>query len=158
MSNSYAHRSIEKCTKDCLCLYVCPTGAADTENSIIDIEKCIGCGACFKACPSKAISMIPRVLPKEQEHSTEVLNSMNNLLNSKTNQNKELPKVKNTLYKAIELSNSIMAQDISREAGYMLPQGDNSEKLLKFLLSREDLDNETKSKLEDLITLLNKKN
>lgn len=38
-----AVRNLRLCTKDCLCLYVCPTGAADTENSIIDPAKCIGC-------------------------------------------------------------------------------------------------------------------
>lgn len=56
MSEKYAVRNLRLCTKDCLCLYVCPTGATDTENSIIDVEKCIGCGACADARPSTAIS------------------------------------------------------------------------------------------------------
>ena len=34
----FAVRTLRLCTKDCLCLYVCPTGATDTENSIIDRE------------------------------------------------------------------------------------------------------------------------
>ena len=46
MMKKFAMRNLRLCTKDCLCLYVCPTGAADTENSIIDRETCIGCGAC----------------------------------------------------------------------------------------------------------------
>ena len=41
-----AVRNLRLCTKDCLCLYVCPTGATDTENSIIDVTKCLGCGIC----------------------------------------------------------------------------------------------------------------
>ena len=41
MADKYAVRNIRLCTKDCLCLYVCPTGASDTENSIIDVDKCI---------------------------------------------------------------------------------------------------------------------
>ena len=55
----FAFRTVRLCTKDCICLYVCPTGASDTENSIIDVNKCIGCGACANACPSSAISMVP---------------------------------------------------------------------------------------------------
>ena len=31
-----AVRNIRLCTKDCMCLYVCPTGATDTENGQID--------------------------------------------------------------------------------------------------------------------------
>ena len=32
---AYAVRNLRLCTKDCLCLYVCPVGATDTEDSII---------------------------------------------------------------------------------------------------------------------------
>ena len=35
MADKYAGTNIRLCTKDCLCLYVCPTGATDTEDSII---------------------------------------------------------------------------------------------------------------------------
>lgn len=62
-----AVRNLRLCTKDCLCLYVCPVGATDTENSVIDVEKCIGCGICAESCPSKAISMVPLVLPPQQK-------------------------------------------------------------------------------------------
>ena len=34
-----AVRNLRLCTKDCMCLYVCPTGATDTEDSIIDVKK-----------------------------------------------------------------------------------------------------------------------
>ena len=59
MAKKFAVRNLRLCTKDCLCLHVCPTGATDTENSIIDIDKCTGCGDCADACPSGAISMVP---------------------------------------------------------------------------------------------------
>ena len=42
-----AVRNIDLCSKDCLCLYVCPNGATDTENSIIDVDKCTGGGMCI---------------------------------------------------------------------------------------------------------------
>ena len=54
----YAVRNLRLCTKDCLCLYVCPTGATDTENSIIDVKKCLGCGLCADACHEGAIGMV----------------------------------------------------------------------------------------------------
>lgn len=54
MTEKYAVRNLRLCTKDCLCLYVCPSGATDTENSIIDVNKFIGCGACADDCPSRA--------------------------------------------------------------------------------------------------------
>ena len=57
MADKYAVRNLRLCTKDCLCLYVCPTGATDTENSIIDTEKCIGCGACKLKCRHDAIEI-----------------------------------------------------------------------------------------------------
>ena len=53
-----AVRNIRLCTKDCLCLYVCPVGATDTEDSIIDVKKCIGCGACEGVCPVGAITIV----------------------------------------------------------------------------------------------------
>ena len=52
-----AVRNLRLCTKDCLCLYVCPTGATDTENSIIDVTKCFGCGVCAAACPKKCLTL-----------------------------------------------------------------------------------------------------
>ena len=86
MSKKYAVRNIRLCTKDCLCLYVCPTGATDTENSIIDVSKCIGCGDCADACPSGAISMVPVEYPTQQSKTETVMNALNVLLRSKSEQ------------------------------------------------------------------------
>ena len=58
MSGKIAVRNVRLCEKDCLCLYVCPTGASDTENSVIDADKCTGCGACEYLCPSRPFSAI----------------------------------------------------------------------------------------------------
>ena len=83
MAEKYAVRNLRLCTKDCLCLYVCPTGATDTEDSIIDTDKCIGCGACAGACPSSAISMVPREMPPQQPKEEKVVEALRALIQSK---------------------------------------------------------------------------
>lgn len=134
MAKVYAVRNISMCTKDCLCLYVCPTGSTDTEDSIIDKDKCIGCGACANACPSKAISLVPVSMPKQQKHDDKVIDALMLLFASKVNQEKVAHAMPNKLAKALEKSNRIMAEDIIREAGYMLPQSGNTKILLQDLL------------------------
>lgn len=58
------YKNIRLFPKNCLCFF--PLGAIDTENSIIDIEKCFGCGVCAESCPSGAISMVPVEMPAQQ--------------------------------------------------------------------------------------------
>ena len=135
MADKYAVRNIRLCTKDCLCLYVCPTGATDTENSIIDVDKCIGCGDCADACPSGAISMVPKVYPKQQDKTEAVISALKALMRSKSEQENIAAGLPNKLAIAIEKSNLIMAEDIIREAGYMLPQSDNAKEFLQSLLA-----------------------
>lgn len=136
MAKFYAVRNISMCTKDCLCLYVCPTGASDTENSIIDTKKCVGCGACANACPSKAISLVPTQYPPQQAHDADVVKAMKLLFASKITQENIAHHIPNRLAMAIEKSNRIMAEDIIREAGYMLPQSANARLLLEDLLAQ----------------------
>ena len=129
----FAVRNLRLCTKECLCLYVCPTGAADTENSIIDVEKCTGCGRCVEACVSKAITLIPEEFPTPQKHDEDVLSMMNTVLSAKAQAECIASALPGKFAQALERSNRIMAEDISREAGYMLPQGKNARKFLKEL-------------------------
>lgn len=138
MSKTYAVRDVSKCTKDCLCLYVCPTGASNTENSVIDKIKCVGCSACANACPSKAISLVPREYPKQQVHSESVIKALRLLLKSKANQEQIAGSMTSRLSKAIEKSNRIMAEDIIREGGFMLPQSGNTKEFLQNLLDSDD--------------------
>ncbi|MBO5431292.1 4Fe-4S binding protein [Methanocorpusculum sp.] len=129
----FAVRNLRLCTKECLCLYVCPTGAADTENSIIDVEKCTGCGRCVEACVSKAITLIPEEFPTPQKHDEDVLSMMNTVLSAKAQAECIASALPGKFARALARSNRIMAEDISREAGYMLPQGKNARKFLKEL-------------------------
>ncbi|MEG2123498.1 MAG: ferritin family protein [Clostridium sp.] len=158
----YAVRNIRLCTKDCLCLYVCPTGATDTENSIIDTTKCIGCGICADSCPSGAISMVPKEFPPQQPKYDPVVQAMKELSGSKAKQEKIALQIAETtdnpvlrqLAEAIAKSNRLMAEDIIREAGYMLPQSENTHLFLQSLLEHpisEDFPTEIVEKLLNMI-------
>ncbi|NLG11364.1 MAG: 4Fe-4S binding protein, partial [Coriobacteriaceae bacterium] len=141
MSEKYAVRNVRLCTKDCLCLYVCPTGAADTENSVIDVSLCTGCGDCVDACPSGAISMVPFTYPPQQEKTDSVIATMRELMRSKSIQENIAAGLSGALFEAIEKSNRIMAEDIIRESGYMLPQSQNTLTFLESLLENENYTN-----------------
>ncbi len=133
MGQKYAVRNLRLCTKDCLCLYVCPTGATDTENSIIDVNKCIGCGACAQACPSSAISMMPKTLPPQQPKKDDTVNAMRVLVQSKNNFEAIASALPGAFAAGFEKSSRLMAEDLNREAGFMLPQSANTRALLESL-------------------------
>ena len=156
MSKKYAVRNISLCTKDCLCLYVCPTGATDTENSVIDVAKCIGCGDCAEACPSGAISMVPIEYPPQQLKTEAVVSVLRTLLRSKSQQENIAAGLPGKLGAAIEKSNHIMAEDIIREAGYMLPQSENVQLFLQSLLDSKQSEGFPAESVKKLIKAFNK--
>ena len=156
MADKYAVRNIRLCTKDCLCLYVCPTGATDTENSIIDVDNCIGCGDCADACPSNAISMVPREYPKQQEKTEAVIKVLKAMVRSKSGQENIAAGLSGKLAVAIEKSNHIMAEDIICEAGYMLPQSENAKEFLQSLLAQKHPEGFPKETVKKLLEFYNK--
>lgn len=139
MSKYYAVRNLRLCTKDCLCLYVCPTGASDTENSIIDTEKCIGCGDCATACPSSAISMVPRAYPPQQKKEDRTVEALRGLLQSKARAESIAAQMPDVLSVAVEKSSRLMAEDLCREAGFMLPQSGNTRAFLEQIRNYPDI-------------------
>ncbi len=159
----HAVRNIRLCTKDCLCLYVCPTGATDTETGQIDAEKCLsGCRACVDACPSHAISLVPEEFPEQQEKTDQVKVELLNLTESKTKQEMIALKIaKSTddstlrqVAEAFAKSNRLMTEDLMRESGYMLPQSQNVNRLLEELRMENKFDDFPESVVERLIELM----
>ncbi len=152
MSKKYAVRNLRLCTKDCLCLYVCPTGATDTENSIIDSEKCIGCGDCALVCPSSAISMVPKEYPLQQPKKENTVEALRALIQNKAKAENIAAQLSDALSVAVEKSSRLMAEDLCREAGYMIPQSGNAKEFLKKIRSYPEIPIEI---VENLLNTIN---
>lgn len=127
----YASRNISLCTKDCLCLFICPTGATDTENGQIDKAQCLdGCRMCVDACPSHAISLVFEEYPEPKTKNPELVGSMLSLLEKKSSLEALAAGLAGSstepglqkLAKALQRSFRILGEDCARESGFMLAQ------------------------------------
>ena len=157
MKDFHAYRNIKLCSKDCLCLFVCPTGATNNETGQIDFSKCIGCGACAVSCPSRAITMIPNTMPDSQVKSKKVIDKLFEIANNKISEIEILKYIlenskneDNRLIKALIYSNKVVIEDLMREADFMLPQGKKSLLLLSKLSKNEETKDIANKLLNDL--------
>jgi rubrerythrin/NAD-dependent dihydropyrimidine dehydrogenase PreA subunit len=159
----YAVRNINLCTKDCLCLYVCPTGATDTETGQIDRLKCLdGCRVCVDACPSHAISLIPEEFPAQQEKNQMVKEALRTLTISKVRQEQIAANIEKTtkdpilrqLAVVLRTSNRLMAEDLIRESGFMLPQSQTVLEFLQSLLVTNQPEDFPRDSVEKLLIML----
>ena len=132
----FAVRNIKLCTKDCMCLFVCPTGATDTEDGQIDAEKCLdGCRLCVDACPSGAISLVYQRYPEPKKPDNEIAKHLEGFLTRRAKFIKELVNAKTetesgeVVRRAVIHSLRIAAEDYVREMGFMIPQSETINEL-----------------------------
>ena len=160
----YAARNSALCTKDCLCLFICPTGATDTENGQIDRDRCLdGCRLCVDACPSHAIYLVMDSYPEKPEKHEILKRGMVELARRKAGQESMAAQLQQQgssdaerlLGSALRNSLRILVEDCLREAGYMLPQGRDTVQYITELAA--DADEETREELlsirDELIAL-----
>ena len=74
--------------------------------------------------------MVPREYPRQQEKKDAVAAALRRLVSSKAEQERIAAGLEGPLAKAAERSCRIMAEDLLRESGYMLPQSDRVFQLL----------------------------
>ncbi|MEN6296839.1 MAG: 4Fe-4S ferredoxin [Rectinema sp.] len=149
----HAARNLRLCTKDCICLFVCPTKATDTENGQVDFSKCLdGCRLCVDACPSHAIYLVNANYAEPAPKARRVSEKAFALLDRKAGEEamvkqmlvnaavpgKDAANTANAsaalVLKALEKSLRIVAEDAAREAAYMLPQSSSTQMLIETLL------------------------
>ena len=135
----YASRNIRLCNKDCVCLFVCPTGATDTETGQIDRMTCVdGCRMCVDACPSHAIHLVVERYPEPTPKAPALASAMMALCERKVDQERTALAIADQaatpgaarVARALARSARILAEDCSREAGYMIPQCNATRELL----------------------------
>lgn len=88
--------------------------------------------------------MLPNKMPPQKQKNEQVVNELFKIVDSKIDEIKMLKsllsqnKEDERLLKALIHSNKVMIEDILREAGYMLPQSKNTNKLLNDIKQNGD--------------------
>ena len=128
--------------------------ATDTENSIIDVTNASDAVTAQTHAP-RAISMVPIEYPPQQPKTDEVVYAMKRLLRSKADQESIASALPGKLAAAFKQANRRMAEDLIREAGYMLPQSLNTKRFLESLLEKPMPEDFPKEIVEKLLHSLN---
>lgn len=109
MAEKQTVRNICLCIKGCFCLYVCLTGA---------------------------VSRVPKEYPKQLDKKEPVINAFKGLTVQQDRAGRIASKLPGgRLAVVIKKSNQIMAEDLIREAGCMLPKSENSYEFLQDFLT-----------------------
>ena len=129
----------------------------ETEGELPDDFKCPLCGACADACPSGAISMMPRELPPQQPKEDKVVEALRALVQSKAEAESIAAQLPDPISKAVAKSSRLMAEDLCREAGFMLPQSANTKEFLEFIRNYPNIPTEVVDSLLTTIKFNEKK-
>ena len=93
-----------------------------------------------RACPSGAIfSMMPKELPPQQPKTDKAVEALRALVQSKAQAENIASQLPYTLSEAVAKSSRLMAEDLCREAGFMLPQSANTKEFLEQIKSYPDI-------------------
>lgn len=100
--------------------------------------------------------MVPKEYPPQQTKTEAVISRINALMRHKSEAERIAAGLPGKLAAAIERSNRVMAEDIVREAGYMLPQSDNVRKFLQSLLEQDQPEGFPAEVVKKLLATFNK--
>ncbi len=83
--------------------------------------------------------MMPKELPPQQPKTDKVVEALRALIQSKAQAENIASQLPDTLSEAVAKSSRLMAEDLCREAGFMLPQSANTKEFLEQIKSYPDI-------------------
>ncbi len=83
--------------------------------------------------------MVPKEMPPQQKKTEEVIEALRALVQSKAKTENIASQLPDTLSAAVAKSSRLMAEDLCREAGFMLPQSGNTRDFLEQIISYPDI-------------------
>ncbi|MCD8121017.1 MAG: hypothetical protein LUE65_02115 [Clostridiales bacterium] len=75
--------------------------------------------------------MVPKEMPPQQPKKDDVVEALRSLIQSKAQTETIASVLPDALSAAVEKSSRLMAEDLCREAGFMLPQSGNTKSFLE---------------------------